>query len=296
MAQGGIDPRIPGLRVRAVPIKAGGSTVIVRVPKSWAGLHMVTYKNLARFYARNSSGKYQLDAHEIRAGFVAAETGHQRLSSFRLERVAKITANEGPVHLVEGPKVFLHIIPMSFLDPSITWDLTRIYNESSLRPIYASGWSRRYNFDGVLSHTSYSGEAASSYAQLFRSGTIEARTGRLFINEKKLIASQAFESEIIKTTKAYLNLIKTLGVSDPLILFLSLSGVAGYSMALPPSYFSLEATPIQDNVLLAPEISIDSFDQLADQILKPSFDRLWNAAGGEGSIYYDDKGNWIGHK
>jgi predicted HTH transcriptional regulator len=101
MAQGGIDPRIPGLRVRAVPIQAGGSTVIVRVPKSMAGLHMVTYKNLARFYARNSSGKYQLDAHEIRAGFVAAETGHQRLSSFRLERVAKISANEGPVHLVE---------------------------------------------------------------------------------------------------------------------------------------------------------------------------------------------------
>lgn len=296
MAQGGIDPRIPGLRVRSVPVKAGDSVVVVRVPKSWAGLHMVTYKNLSRFYSRNSSGKYQLDAHEIRAGFVIAETGHQRLSSFRSERVAKITANDGPVYLEEGPKIILQIIPMNSLDPSITWDLSRIYNENSLRPIYASGWSRRYNFDGVLSHTSYSGEAASSYTQLFRSGTIEACTGRLFAHEKKLIASQAFESEIIRSARAYLNLIKSIGVPAPLILFLSLSGVAGYSMALPSSYWVFEPTPIRESLLLSSEISIDSFDQPVDRILQPTFDRLWNAAGGERSIYYDEKGNWIGHK
>lgn len=192
MAQGGIDPRVPGLRITSVPISAGDSIVIVRVPKSWAGLHMVTYKNLSRFYSRNSSGKYQLDTQEIRAEFVAADTGRQRLSSFRLERVVRIVANECPVYLAEGPKAVLHIIPMSALDPGITWELSRIYKEDSLRPIGSSGWSRRYNFDGILSHNSYSGEAANAYVQIFRNGTIEACTGEFFIHDMKLIASQVF--------------------------------------------------------------------------------------------------------
>jgi Putative DNA-binding domain len=296
MAQGGIDPRISGLRVKSVPIRAGGIVILVRVPRSWAGLHMVTYKNLSRFYSRNSSGKYQLDAQEIRSGFVAADTGHQRLTSFRLERVTKVSANEGPVFLAEGPNIILHIIPMSALDPGIAWDLSRIYKEDSLRPIGSSGWSRRYNFDGILSHISYSGEAASSYAQLFRNGTIEAYTGEFFIPENKLIASQVFEREIIRATNAYLNIIKSISIPAPLIFFLSLTGVAGYNMALPPSYFRHTPTPIKDGVLLSSAISIDSFDQPIDQLLQPVFDRVWNAAGGEGSIYYNDKGNWVGNK
>lgn len=66
----------------------------------------------------------------------------------------------------EGPKIILQITPMSAL--GIEWDLSRIYKEDSLRPIGTSGWSRRYNFDEILSHNSHSGEAAGSYAQLFR--------------------------------------------------------------------------------------------------------------------------------
>lgn len=50
MAQSSIDPRIPGLRIKAVLINARGHVFVVSVPKSWVGLHMVTYKNLSRFF------------------------------------------------------------------------------------------------------------------------------------------------------------------------------------------------------------------------------------------------------
>jgi predicted HTH transcriptional regulator len=135
LAQTGIEPRIPGLRIKAVSLGAGGFVLIVGVPKSWAGLHMVTFKNLSRFYSRNSSGKYQLDVQEIRAGFVAAETGRQKLASLRIERVTKIVANEGPVSLAEGPKAILHLLPMSVLDQTITWDLAPAYTKSPLHSI-----------------------------------------------------------------------------------------------------------------------------------------------------------------
>ena len=58
-------------------------------------------------------------------------------------------------------------------------------------------------------------------------------------------------------------------------------------MALSPSYFDCETNPIQENILLFPEVAINSFDQPVDRTLQLTFDRLWNAAGEERSMYYD---------
>lgn len=77
---------------------------------------MVTYKNLSRFYARTSAGKYQLDVHEIRAGFVAAETAFERLRHFRAERIARVLALETPAPIAAGPKLILHAFPVNTLD------------------------------------------------------------------------------------------------------------------------------------------------------------------------------------
>ncbi|MCP9470254.1 MAG: ATP-binding protein [Nitrospira sp.] len=304
LAQTGIEPRIPGLRIKAVPLGAGGFVLIVKVPKSWAGLHMVTFKNLSRFYSRNSSGKYQLDVQEIRAGFVAAETGRQKLASFRIERVTKIAANEGPVSLAEGPKAILHLIPMSVLDPTITWDLTP-YNKMS--PVESIGFtSPRYNFDGVLHcETSSKNGTTLYYVQFFRNGIIEVCTGRFFspnvqfIESGLFIESDLFEPNIYDATMTCMELLKKeIGVSPPLIFFLSLTGVAGYKMSkmslmkLPVGYYPQEQTPIRDSVLLFPEIVMDSFDQPIDRLLRPVFDRLWNAVNCQRSPYYDDEGKW----
>ncbi|MCP9449268.1 MAG: ATP-binding protein [Nitrospira sp.] len=286
LAQTGIEPRIPGLRIKAVSLEAGGFVLIVRVPKSWAGLHMVTFKNLSRFYSRNSSGKYQLDVQEIRAGFVAAETGRQKLASFRIERVTKIVANEGPVSLAEGPKAILHLIPLSALDPTMTWDPVHMSKEPSFGPLATNIKSCRYNFDGALS------EATNSYLQFFRNGMIELCTGTLFSPREKQIASYSFEQHIILSSGTYRHCLQNIGVSPPLIFFLSLTGVAGYTMGLSAEYGHLEQTPIRDPVLLFPEIVMDSFDQPIDHLLRPVFDRLWNAVGFERSPNYNDEGKW----
>lgn len=296
LTQTGIEPRIPGLRIKAVSLEAGGFALIVRVPKSWAGLHMVTFKNLSRFYSRNSSGKYQLDVQEIRAGFVAAETGRQKLSSFRIERVTKIVANEGPVSLAGGPKAILHLIPMSALDPTMTWDLAPAYTQL---PLQSSITSPRYNFDGVLHCEPSSKNGTTLYVQFFRNGIIELCTGKFFSLDSQFIESDLFEPNILAATTTYMELLKRkIGVSPPLIFFLSLTGVAGYKMSkmslmkLPVGYYPQEQTPIRDSVLLFPEIFMDSFDQPIDRLLRPVFDRLWNAVNCQRSPYYDDEGKW----
>ena len=64
--QSGIEPRIPGCRIRSIDGFASGPVLVIRIPKSWAAPHMVTFKNLSRFFTRTSAGKQQLDVGEIR--------------------------------------------------------------------------------------------------------------------------------------------------------------------------------------------------------------------------------------
>lgn len=45
--------------------------------------------------------------------------------------------------------------------------------------------------------------------------------------------------------------------------------------------------------LLLPEVLIEDVDQPLEQILKPAFDMVWQAAGIAGSPYYDTKGNRV---
>ena len=113
MIRDGVAPRMPPVTFHEIRRDPDSPCLLLRVPRSSAGLHMVTYKNLSRFYARTSAGKYQLDVQEIRAGFIAAETAFERLRRFRVERVARVLALEAPAPIAAGPKLILHALPVT---------------------------------------------------------------------------------------------------------------------------------------------------------------------------------------
>ena len=66
---------------------------------------MVTSMGSSRLSSRTSEGEYQLDVHEIRAGFVAAEIAIERLRRFRTERIPRALDLEAPVAIPTGPKL-----------------------------------------------------------------------------------------------------------------------------------------------------------------------------------------------
>src|SRR5262249_40798133 len=146
------DPRIPGCRIRSIDGFASGPVLVIRIPKSWAGPHMVTFKNLSRFFSRTSAGKNQLDVGEIRSAFAASGDLRAKISAFRTERLGKIIANEGPVSLAETPKIILHLVPLSILDPTAQVDLTPLLNDPNPgAPIQNVTYNVRNNIDGYLS-------------------------------------------------------------------------------------------------------------------------------------------------
>jgi predicted HTH transcriptional regulator len=75
----GIQPRIPGIKIRPVEGFSKGPVLVVKIPKSWNSPHMVDFRNASRFFTRNSAGKYQMDVTEIRSAFLMSEEIPERM-------------------------------------------------------------------------------------------------------------------------------------------------------------------------------------------------------------------------
>jgi hypothetical protein len=291
----GLEPRISGLQTRAIPLQNGRTAIMIWIPKSWALPHRVTFQTRPDFYSRNSAGKYPLDVAELRTLFSLSESTAERMRKFRTERLSKLAAGEAPAALQETPKTVLHMIPFSAFDPSIRHDLSSLVERLvELRPLDAVGWNHRFNLDGFLTYCRYSKtDLANSYLQIFRNGSVEAVASSLLREQegKKLGLGVAFENELINSVKRYLMTQKELGVEPPIVVMLSLLGVLGYTItAQSERFFSEEAYPISTDALILPEVIVETYENQPDQIMRPVFDAVWNAAGFSGSMNYNKNG------
>jgi hypothetical protein len=293
LVRDGIDPRIAGIEWLPIPGFPSGPILIMRIPRSWIAPHMVTFGGASRFYARNSVGKYPLNVGEIRSAFLASSALGENLRRFRFERIAKAIENDLPLPLGEGAKILLHLVPLSALDPTSAHDVITGSVDLQLRlePMSApGGWNRRYNFDGLMTYPS----GVASYAQLFRSGIIEAAEGELFkwSQDGKSIPTTASEDEILKAVRRYLGLQKELGVLLPIAVLLTLIGVKGFVLSLPNRYLVHMRTGIDRDVLPIPEVLVQSYEASEHEILRPVFNALWQSGGFQNSFSYDENGNW----
>lgn len=296
----GIDPRIPGISTRAVPVESGVA-IVMRIPRSFALPHAVNYKGRWRFYSRSSAGKHPLDVAEVRAAFALSETSAERLRNFRTERLSTIMSGQTPVSLPsETPKFVLHSLPISAFDPSVKFDMATIsqYGDD-LQPICSRSWSQRHNFDGYLSYSELSPGSPYTYLQVFRTGGIEAVEAHILTNhreDKRSIPGDYYERELIDSLKRFLSLQKNMGVEPPLFVMLSILGVSGYVMNVGDRWYvqRVRSQPIDRDDLLLPESIVESYESEPADIMQPIFDAVWNAAGWPRSMNYDEEGQWKG--
>jgi hypothetical protein len=265
--------------------------IVIRIPRSFASPHMVTFKGHSRFYSRNSAGKYPLDVSELRTAFALSETTSERIRDFRIERLARVVAGETPVLLKEGAKIVLHMIPLRAFDPGTRFDVNSLVRDASrVEPMYTTSWSHRFNFDGVLGYSSH------SYLQVFRNGIIEAVEALLLDDRRgeRIIPSIAYEKELLNALPRFLSIQKEVGVDPPLFIMLSLVGVKSYTMAVDRFRFlGYDSHPVGRDTLQVPEVVIERFDIDPAEVMKPIFDAVWNATGFPRSMNYDDSGKWV---
>jgi hypothetical protein len=297
MIQAGIAPRIAGIRIQVVDGFTDGPVLVLRIPKSYAAPHMVSFQEHFKFYSRNNGGKYALDVVELRAAFALSESQPERVRRFRDERLARIVAGETPLHLKEAPKVVLHILPVSALTSGSYIDIHRLHDDyKGLRlPCFTPGapFQFRYNLDGLLSWDSQSErEPHFAYAQAFRNGAVEyVDTWTLGGDLQGVLPANRIEESLIRGLRDYLRIMSGLDILPPLVVMASLLGVRGYRIVQNKPLAT--CPPIDRDDLLLPDVMIEEMGDEADRLLRPAFDALWQAAGWRESANYNEQGKWV---
>ncbi len=294
LVRDGVEPRIQGIQWKQVDGFPKGAVMVMRVPKSLAGPHMVVFGGVSRFYSRNSTGKFPMDIGEIRAAFMETSSIGERLRNVRTQGLEYIITGRSPLGQRETPMIVVHVLPVSSLAGSsrdVTKDAARL--QSQLAPIRARSCSGRYNFDGYLITEPGS---SMSYVQVFRSGVIEAGDAGLLCGMpegyKGQLPSIALEQELLGLLQRFLDACKQLSTPLPLFIAISLLRVRGFKMSSAPLNPFPGNQGIDRDVLALPEVIVEDYEINFGKVLRPSFDALWQACGIEQSANYDSAGNW----
>lgn len=299
LARTGIEPRIQGLRVKAVALSSGAYCFVVRVPRSWHPPHRVSAHNSNRYWIRNSGGSHEASVEELRTLFNQGADAMQRVLQFRERRITEITSGRGSRPLQGGGRLILHLIPLSSVVSNLSIDLELAFNlHGAFRPLNSMGMTPRFNLNGFANETG--GIENFGYTQVFRSGIVEATRAGLVreYRGRKLVPSAVFERTIFEVFPGYVNAIRDLGIPAPIVVLFTLEGINGAAYAVADDPFPEPEPPIQETPLYLPDCFIEDFGTDLDyqKALRPAIDALWNASGYMRAQTYDANGQWIGRR
>jgi hypothetical protein len=300
LARDGLEPRVAGLRMKAVPLTGGGHAIVLRIPKSWNPPHRVAARGTNRIYGRNSAGAYEYSIEELRVVFNSAASAFDRVRAFRAERLAKIDSGEAIVPLATDlGRLVLHLVPISSFGLSNQIDLERAYGcQDLLRPLNSMGRTSGINFEGFANVYHGSDSRCWSYTQIFRNSAIEAVKVRVAMNDDNrslLIPTLDFDKQFFEVFPGYLAALQRLDVPPPIVVMLTLQGIRGARLGVWPR--PLEDIPSIDRAVLElPEIVIERYGTDAEyqRAVRPAFDALWNTGGFLRSNHFDANDNWVG--
>ena len=297
-AWAGIEPRIPGLRLKAVPLGNQKSVLAVRIPKTANGPHMVVFQEANKFYSRNASGKYALEVEELRAAFSQGETLREKMRAFRTERLNAIEKRSLTIRLSDTPKMVLHVLPVNSFRQGFRIDLEQVAggDVQALRPMAARGLVCQFNYDGLIAFSSTE-RHAYSHVQVFRNGCLEASNSSLLEPKdgRTFFPSAMFEREIIVCGNRMLDVLRKIEIPPPYVVMLSFLGVRGYNMLVGSIRWQPSAHPVERDHLYLDEVIIDDAGIDFARAIRPAFDQVWNSCGWPRSLNYDADGNWREH-
>lgn len=294
----GLDPRLHGVQMHAVPGFAQGPVFILRIPRSWSGPHRVTLAGSSRFYSRAGVGKFDMNTADLRNAFDSIGSIPKRIRDWRDERLGRIVSNDGPYRLVNGAMLVLHLVPFDSLASPYRFTPAEMQQfRGNLSPLGTGAYNNRINVDGLLTigYEDSDRGTAKAYAQLFRSGAVET-VNATFVREQdngaKVFGGAWIEKSFIEDTIAYLKILRTLGVMLPAAWTVSILAAKGAYIAGYNYLSADEIRPIDRNLISTPEILIEDYDIDMPRLLRPAFDAIWNACGHRQSPSYDVNGDW----
>jgi hypothetical protein len=297
MIRDGIAPKVFGVEFQDVSVE-GGHTLIIRIPKTYVGVHMVAFNKDNRFYARGVNGRVLMDVAEIKAAFTLSDAVTEKVRKWRMERIAAVLADETPRSMDFSSRVVIHIMPLSSFDALFKADLSPLIHDlRNLVPLGADCGTITLDFEGVFCYRDMKGEGkADAYTYAFRNGcveTVDASSLRPWAepNEKR-IYGEVIEGRIVDYIDRVVRLLKQIGAEPPFFLALSFLNVREYTMAVGNRYMGRAGHSISKDHLFLPELFLESFHFDTTEVLRESFNMIWNACGWPRSHNYDANNKW----
>lgn len=200
-----------------------------------------------------------------------------------------------PDLLVSGPRLTLHMCTCNrFVDLEPAF-IRRF--AGMLPPVErVDNFDTRINFEGFIATKVFANDSKPmGYVQVFRQGMLES-VRVLTSDEQNGVFAQQIDQDIISAVWSYASALKAMEVPLPVVLFVRLSNLSGETLLSPriPGY----SLPFSNHTLHFPPVLISSWQQLslidsAAQTLRPTLDKLANAAGLSASVSFLPSGKWI---
>jgi Putative DNA-binding domain len=291
-----VQPPLFGTEFKPVPVQNGWA-LVMRVGRSWKPPHMVTFDGDNRFYTRDANGCVPMNISEIREAFLASGTVKERIQEYRFQRLSAIRSGEHPLKLPKLPFSVLHILPFrSFVEDSEV-NMNALAQEDLYPPSNWRSFGPTYDMDGTYGCGWDGDRECGNYTFVSRSGCIEGLTnaGLPARQDWKYISNPGFEKQFFKIIPKYFNLLRKLNVEPPVVVALTLLDVSGFCLYSGPmtSLSAHGVRPIRQRDLSLPAITVSSFDQPVEEMLRPIFDALWNSCGLKRSFNYNQDGSWL---
>ena len=290
-----------------------------------------------------------MDVSELRNAFLMTDNLGIQLKAFRDERLPAILANASDVVVdrdwsetikeqesAERKSLLVtHIQPFDSVKPGYVLDVSkalsgesdnlRLCNEYAYDG-YGCSSQRRLNFDGLLV------QDGNNFLQLYRNGTTEevdstelmppvSDSGKRWGTE--VISARDLDISIFKSVGRRLALLKSLGLTSPVLVSLAVLGVKGCKLLVrriiymgdTPAHYDHKLSPyvIDRGSLVLSDLVIENLQELplegyretstgreyeswhaVEGLLRPYCDAIWNAVGYPRSEYFDPNGKWLG--
>lgn len=282
-----LDPRVQGVEIHKVDGYDLGPVVILYIPKSWNGPHMLNFGK-THFYSRNSAGVHPLDVREIGHAFRAGADRAEALRRFRDGRLGSFLAYETPVPLSGGePKLVVHVCP---LDPYDAESAKGFADPSGMKPPDGGlGWDHRFNLDGFLTYAGSGDGPKRAYVLALRNGSFEVAANVHGDATERTLAGALLEKQILYSVSLCARLSGARGYTGPLSAMVALVDV--WNRRIFKDTRSENFLHVHDRIdrstLVLPDVLLETPNVVITEALKPLLDALWQSSGWDGSPFYD---------
>lgn len=300
---GGLEPRVIGVVMHAVPFAGGGFVLVLRVPSSFDAPHRYRLENHhTRFVFRNGTVNSDMTYDQIRSAFDRAASLAERAREFRLKRCEELAAGGGWRPLAPGPVAAVHLIPLAALSGRTSVDVGSLHDGDYMtfaqtRPSWGHVTTRTLNLDGLVVHPGQEpGAGVLAFSQVFRTGCLESVRNIAHAHEgQHIIPSTTLAHFVRNMVQALTRGALQSGFLGPAVLGVSLLRVANVRLGLGDRYRQYIAPTADRRNLLVPETWLGALDGLTDvdPIVRPVLDILWQCFDEPRCLEFDADGRWV---